>query len=474
MNTKITRLLPATLAIAGIATTGAFMTQDASAAEAWGPQNRQTFTWNSPATYATFNSMTDNPSLGHESNFVRIREAGTSNTYKDDVTIEVGKEYEVFVYYHNNGAANYGAQVMADNVRLKANFPTKLTAGQNGEVRGTITATNTNPLEVWDTAYMKATTTVYLSYVPNSAVLHNGSTGQYSTNGSVLDSESLFGDGAKLAYDSRAWGFIPGCNEYAGYVTYRIKVDQPGWFTTKTVSAEGKNDYKETMTANPGDVLDFKIEYANTGTTWQTAVTVHDQMPNGLEYVKDSTYVSNSKGNNQKVSDALFEEKGLNIGDHNAGQKATITYKGRLTGDDKVFACGETTIYNNAWLVTENGTQYDKVKITVKRTCEGTPTCEDGYTLVDGVCVSDDKFPDDKPEPTPSEYTPETPSQLPHTGPTEIALAAMIIVLLIIGGTYWFVSWTKLNKTSAAVKGAGKAQKATGDNEVVKDSIVNK
>ena len=131
MNTKITRLLPATLAIAGIATTGAFMTQNASAAEAWGPQNRQTFTWNSPATYATFNSMTDNPSLGHESNFVRIREAGTSNTYKDDVTIEVGKEYEVFVYYHNNGAANYGAQVMADNVRLKANFPTKLTAGQN-------------------------------------------------------------------------------------------------------------------------------------------------------------------------------------------------------------------------------------------------------------------------------------------------------------------------------------------------------
>ena len=472
MNTKIKRLLPAALAFAGVALPGVFMTQNASAVESWGPQDRQTFTWNSPATYATFNSMTDNPSLGHESNFVRVREAGTGNNFSDDVTLEVGKEYEVFIYYHNNGAANYGASVMADNVRVKSNFPTKLEANQAGELKGTISSTNTNPKEVWDTAFLHAKSTVYLSYVPNSAVMHNGSTGQYKTDGTILDSDSLFGDGARLAYDSRAWGYIPGCNEYAGYILYRIKVDQPGWYTSKTVSAEGANDYKEITTAQPGDVLDFKIEYKNTGTTWQTAVTVHDQMPNGLEYVKGSTYVSNTKQANQKVSDSLFEEKGLNIGDYAGGHTATITYKGRLTTDETVFACGETTIYNNAWLVTENGTQYDKVKITVKRSCNNEPTCDPGYTLQDGVCVSDDKFPDDKPEPTPSEYTPETPSELPKTGPTEIALAAMILVLLIIGGTYWYVSWTKLNKVSA--KAAGTTGKKSAEKDIVKDSILNK
>lgn len=465
MNKKLIHLLPVT----AVAVTGALMTQSAFAEEyqTWGPQDRETFTWNVPATYTTFNSMTDNPSLGHESNFVRIREAGTNDTYKDDVDLEVGKEYEVFVYYHNNGAANYGASVMSHNTRLVANFPTKVEAGHAGEVKGTIYWTNTSATEtynVWDTAYMHAKSTVYLSYVPNSAVIHNGSTGQYKTDGTILSSEGLFGDGALLGYDSRYWGYIPGCNEYAGYVLYRVKVDQPGWYTSKTVSAENADNYSETMTAAPGDVLDFKISYKNTGTTWQTAVTVHDQMPEGLEYVQGSTFaVTPAVPSGVKVADKLFEDSGLNIGDFNAGQEATITYKGRLTTDETVFACGETTIYNNAWLVTENGTQYDKVKIVVKRTCNN---CEEGYTFKDGVCVADDKFPDDKPpvdkpEQTPSEYVPE---ELPKTGPTEIAMAAMILVLLVIGGTYWFVSYSKLQKMTKNASGG----------DIVKDGIINK
>ena len=200
---------------------------------AWGPQDRETFTWDNPAKFATFNSMTDNPSLGHESNFVRIREADSGAKYGREVTLEAGKEYEVFIYYHNNGAANYGSSVMADNVRVKANFPTELMAGQAGAVKATISATNTTPLEVWDTAYMNAEEDLRLTYVPNSATLHNGSTGEYATDGTILDSESLFGDGAKIAYFSgsanhpnEGWGFIPGCNEYAGYVTYRIAVEK--------------------------------------------------------------------------------------------------------------------------------------------------------------------------------------------------------------------------------------------------------
>ena len=336
-----------------------------SISEAWGPQDRQMFTWDNPSGFATFNSITDNPSLGHESNFVRIREADVGATYGDDVTLEIGKEYEVFIYYHNNGASSNEADVMADNVRVKSNFPTKLEDSQTGEIKGTITATNTDPVAVWDSAYIHTDSTVYLSYVPNSAVLHNDSNGESATDGTILDSESLFGDGAKIAYDSRAWGFIPGGNKYAGYVTYRIKVDQPGWITTSTVSAEGTNSYSENINVKPGDTLDFKIEYHNNGTTWQTNVTVHDTMPKGLEYIEGSSYVSNEKKENQKVSDILFSEKGLNIGDYNSGQWAVIEYKARVSSDLSLFVDGETTLYNDVRLVTENGTQYDKVKITV-------------------------------------------------------------------------------------------------------------
>ncbi len=35
----------------------------------------------------------------------------------------------------------------------------------------------------------------------------------------------LFGAGVLIGYDSREWGTIPGRNDYAGYVLYRIKVE---------------------------------------------------------------------------------------------------------------------------------------------------------------------------------------------------------------------------------------------------------
>ena len=138
----------------------------------------------------------------------------------------------MFIYYHNNGAANYNPDVMAYNVRIQSNFPTLLKSNQTGVVKGTISWTDSsakNTESVWDTAYMHAKSDVSLMYVPNSAVLHNGSSeSEYSTNGVILSSEGLFGNGAMIAYDSRAWGVILGCNDYAGYVVCRIKVEEMG------------------------------------------------------------------------------------------------------------------------------------------------------------------------------------------------------------------------------------------------------
>ena len=51
-----------------------------SAANAWGPE-RTTFTMDKPASYVTFDSITDNQSsesvgIGDERNFVRVRKTG--------------------------------------------------------------------------------------------------------------------------------------------------------------------------------------------------------------------------------------------------------------------------------------------------------------------------------------------------------------------------------------------------------------
>ena len=193
--------------------------------EIWGPQDRQTFTWSNPADHVCFNSMTDNPEIGNEANFVRVRKVGGKDKYDDNVIVEPGEEYEVFIYYHNNASAELNDgdhRGVAQNVRLKMDYISPIiTAGAAAIIRGTISASNAMPKAVWDTAYLHANEDVGLHFISNSTVLHN--TG--SLNGSILNDDALFGKdgGTFIGYTKNYWGVIPGCNEYAGYVTFRLK-----------------------------------------------------------------------------------------------------------------------------------------------------------------------------------------------------------------------------------------------------------
>lgn len=397
----------------------------------WGPQDRATFTWDNPADYPVFNSMTNNPTLGDERNFVRVRTADTDETYTDNVTLEVGKEYEIYTYLHNNAAANFNAsgKGIATGVLLKTELPQQLSAGEAGVVKSTITANNTNPRSVYDTAFLHATSTVYLRYVPNSATIHNAG----SANGKILDADSLFGNGAVYAYYDSDWGLIPGCNEYAGYVTYRIKVDQPDFTVDKVAAVNDSDDYTDEINAKPGDTVKFKINYTNSGTTMQENVTIHDNMPEGLEYVAGSTYVTTtSDPEGKSMPDGYMFGKGLNIGNIQAGGTATITYQAKLSDSKDKFDCGDTVIYNDASVASPNGTEYDKVKIKVTR----------------DDCI---------------------PSSLPKTGPTEIIAASVIILIIGIGGTYWLMSYNKVRKTASQVKGEEKSP-----SDIVKDGFIDK
>ena len=451
------RILSLALAVVMFVASIVPATMAAAADETWGPQDRESFTWDHPASYVTFNSMTDNPTLGSERNFVRVKEAGTSGAHYDNVTVEAGKEYEVYIYYHNNASAslNESGAGIAQNVTLSTNFPTQLKAGDAGVVKGTISASNANPTSVWDTAYLNADSTVYLNYVQNSAVIHNDGT----ANGSVLDETSLFSDGgARLAYSNDYWGIIPGCNEFAGYITYRIKADVPAFWVEKTASVEGENNYNDTVTANVGDVIDFKVTYENTGTTAQNYVTFYDTLPDGLEFVDGSLYATTPiSPNGTNINSERFSLKdGFVIGNYEAGEKATLTYKAKVVDSSDKFACGENTVYNEARFATENGTETDKVKVTVIRNCN-TPT-----STTDG----------------------STPSSLPNTGPGEIAMAIAIVVVIGGGGFYLYKSQKMLRKVTTGAGGAaaaGNSGAASGiinnnlkaDKDMVVDSIKN-
>lgn len=413
----------AILPIAGIAFTAAlFQLGNASALdEAWGPQNRPTYTWDKPADHATFNSITDNPVLGDERNFVRIKEADTEDKYLDEVTLEVGKEYEVYIFYHNNASAslNESGKGLATGVRASTQFTSSVKAGTAGTVIGTLITPDADPTSVYDTAYMRANEDVYLRYVPNSAVLHNDGT----ANGTILAPDAFFSDGgAAIAHSSSYWGVIPGCNEYAGYITYRIKVDKPDFEMSKDVSINGKSDWQEEITVNPGDKLDFRITYKNTGTTAQTTVTAHDVLPKGLTYLAGSTFARSTADAEGKTGpDTLFGD-GLGLGTFQAGEYAIVTYSVTVDDNQEIFPCGTTTIYNGASIATPNGSEDDKVKINVYRACASTTN---------------------------------VPTSLPTTGPGEVAMA-LVVVVVIGGGVFYFYRSQKMLRSVTA--GAGGAQ----------------
>lgn len=196
---------------------------------AYGPE-RPTYTYENPAPHVTFNSITNNPQVGDERNFVRIKEDVTGATYGDNVTLTPGKVYSVSVYYHNNAASNLNASGagIAQNAKLRMELPGVVKPGVNAVLSGNISASNATPTTVWDEAYGKNTTDgdIALRYLADSATF----TSNGAINGQKLP-DTLFTTGANLGFDSQN-GQLPGCNEFAGYVTFKFRVDQPN-FTLK-------------------------------------------------------------------------------------------------------------------------------------------------------------------------------------------------------------------------------------------------
>lgn len=197
---------------------------------AWGPK-RDTYTNESPAPRATFNSITNNAAVGDEREFVRIREikANTDTKFTADVDnkgflVEPGKTYEVYIYYHNNAASNTnetGAGV-AMGVKLNTHFTYKVTKNESGYVNATISAANTTPTTVWDELKLISNEDVTLNYVANSATIHNS----WGTNGMILVADNLFSDnGVYLGVDSLD-GVVFGCAEYSGHITYKLMTDE--------------------------------------------------------------------------------------------------------------------------------------------------------------------------------------------------------------------------------------------------------
>lgn len=363
---------------------------------AWGPV-RQTFTIENPASYVTFNSITNNPNIGDERNFVGIREYGTNNLWSDNMTVQPGKSYTVRMYVHNNAADNLN--LVAHNVTAMFNLPT--TTGKSIQVNGFLSSSNANPQEVYDHATFASDQDFNLAYKAGSLKYENN---YFGANGTPI-SESVFTSaGAKLGYNQLD-GNIPGCFKYAGYlsfvVTPQFAPSVSNFDVTKQVRKSGENNWQKSVNANAGDTIEYQMSYKNTGTDRVNNVVFQDKLPAGLSYIPGSTYLKNGTNpNGLKISDNVTSENGVNVGDYNPAAAAYIKFSAKVN-DTSALKCGNNILTNTVRVVANNGYKEDSADVVVSKPC-----------------------------------VPNQPSELPVTGPTDSIFTVAGIGALVTACAY--------------------------------------
>ncbi len=352
------------------------------AVNAWGP-NRDTFTIEKPATRVVFNSITNNPDIGDERNFVRIRNLNDKTAkWSDDIKITESGEYVVRMYVHNNAADNLN--LVAENTAARFNVPTY--SAKQIQIDGFLSSSNAQPGTVYDQAIFTSDKNFKLNYVAGSAKYTNN----VFTGGVKLNDSIVNGNGTLLGYD-KLDGKIPGCFKYSGWVTFTVKaeVEKTSDFTVeKTVRKNGEKTWTKSVNAKTGDKVDYQIEFKNTGETQLNSVVIADQLPAGVEIVPGSVYLKNASNPNAlNITDSLVYG-GANIGHYTAGSNALL----KFTAVVKDNSCGTKTLVNTASATTSADKKNSTANVVVTKTCEPPKTPEYKCTGLSVTKLSRTKF----------------------------------------------------------------------------------
>jgi uncharacterized repeat protein (TIGR01451 family) len=155
----------------------------------------------------------------------------------------------------------------------------------------------------------------------------------------------------------------------------------------KEVSADGEKDWKDTITAAPGDTLHFRIHYKNTGTVNQMKINAKDTLPETMTYITTTNTEDPSRNVELKWTSGVigqepvydkvslmvkpgdfFGGSGVVVGDYRPNEEFYYYYDVKLASAESFEQCS-TDIWNKAQIATFDGTEHDSVKVTVVKDC---------------------------------------------------------------------------------------------------------
>ena len=334
---------------------------------AYGP-DRATFTAENPATYVTFNSITNSPRYGDERNFALVKDAANASAggFSDEVNVEDGKEYTIRTLVHNNARADLN--LVANNTRVSVSVPS--TTGTTATLQSKVSADNANPQKVWDEVVLKSDKRFNVAYVPGSAGFYNHDN---LSQAFALPDSIVTDAGAAVGYNAMD-GNVPGCDQFSGVAVFRVKIygeKTPNFEMSKQVRKAGTAEWQKNVTVNPGDAVDYLVRYKNTGQTNQENVVVKDSLPAATTYKNGSTTLTNTTNPNGLAQpDGVTTPTGINVGGYGPGGAAYVKFGATIGKKEDLPQCGNNVLRNTATVETDNGKQQDYADVTVNKECE--------------------------------------------------------------------------------------------------------
>lgn len=293
-----------------------------------------------------FNTISDSE-MGNEKNFVGARRytginAGEDNVWEgNDISVEDGKEYIIRLYVHNNNRDGYDG--IAEDTRVSFSIPGE--SSTHITVYGFIMSSNATPSKYWDYVTFHGPTAFHLEYQSGSALLENNGIGEGGLllSDAVVDAAS---GGSPIGFDSLD-GRIPGCYTYSSFITIRVKAIFDATYTLETQVrlVGGDKTWDNSVEAEIGDKVEFRMAYKNNDTVDQLNVMINTVLPEGLRYVPGSTKIVNAiYPDSATINQDDITTRGVNIGSYTPGSNAFVRFQAEVV--DEGLEYGSNTLVN--------------------------------------------------------------------------------------------------------------------------------
>lgn len=328
--------------------------------------------------HVTFDSFTGVPNIGDERNFQTGKIAGAPDGFYDPMNkVRDGNELLVRVYVHNNADSSLNSKDknhrgVARNTKVRVEVPENNLAPAQ-QTKAYISADNASPSQIYDTLDVNAAYPFEMDYIEGSAHI--------TTNFMDKPLSDNLVKGGVLIGDDALDGNLKGCFEYVALVTYKVKIKAPNYNVNKTVRIDGEDStkWRENAEVKPGETVDWKLEFKNTGKTKLSGVDIFDDLPNKMNIVSGSTKIYNvNHPNGVNAGTDAVVKNGIDVGNYTAGSNSIVVFKAKVDDKDK-FECGETDLVNDGYAQPEgHGAVVDKASVTVDKEC--VPSTEPKYS----------------------------------------------------------------------------------------------